>query len=253
MPDDETPDSLTSNESPEDEADIWIPEPDEVVEEDTQLAETAEETTEQVEATAPETTEEVVETKPEDEALPPLDWKPAIQQNLYTDEEAAWLERAQDDPDPKIRMQANQFMMNKTVEYNNKAALVAQAQMASIPQQFMSIHGPVVAEYLNTYVKPERRGAPEALEEAQAWAVMQRAKQVGAAKAYREAANALDGVQQVKVQPPPTPKPAPVPKVVIPAESRVPAGGAGVVTERTVRPTNRGLDRIEKALGIPLD
>ncbi len=242
--------------SPTEEEDIWIPDDTDEDAEDAVAA--TEETTEQVEAKTEETVEAKADEKTEEaeeDKLPPLEWKPSIQPDLYTAEEQTWLERAQDDPDPKVRLQASQFMMNKSIEYNNRAALVAQAQMASIPQPFMAMHGPVVAEYLNVYVKPEMRGNPEALEQAQAWAVMQRAKQIGSAKAYREAANLLDGIQPVKIvqQQPPAPKQVATPKAPIPAENKIPSGGSNVVTDRQVRTQNRGIDRIGRALGIDMD
>lgn len=188
------------------------------------------------EAVADELTEAVTDEPPkEEEILPPSNYKSQLPENLYTDEERQWLLRAMDDPDPETRFQAEEFRTARRIEYNNRALLVAQAQMASVPQQFAAVHGPVIAEYLNTRVSPERRGTTEALKEAQHYAVFQRGLQVGDTQAFKEAYELMSGKQlNVPIQvPAPTPPPAVVHKA--PAAPKQPiAPGARMPTSQIV-------------------
>lgn len=198
----------------------------------------------------------------EDDTLPAPTYKAQLPDNLYSDEEKAWLLRSMDDPDPEVRFQADEFRTARRIEYNNRAMLVAQAQMASVPQAFAAVHGPVIADYLNTRVAPERRGTPEALKEAQYYAVYQRGVQIGDGPAFKEAYELITGrplnvpvqVPQVQQQTvvhkaPPAPRQPMAPGARIPTSPIVAAPGGPQTRTRG----ERAYERTMRGLGINED
>lgn len=124
---------------------------------------------------------------PAEETNPPVEWKPSVPEGLYTPEEKARLIQMLDSVDPTDKFEAQNYMNMKAQQYYDQIRTASEALTASVPTEFMQLHRPHVLDYLNNRCSPERRATPEAVDEAQAWAIMQRAKQIGWAKATAEA------------------------------------------------------------------
>lgn len=169
----------------------------------------------------PDGNPEVIEPEPDPDVVTPEVPAPPtfaldLPADLFSAAEMEQIEDALGSFDNKRIAQANIFISRRTAQYEARASQAAQDAIASVPQEYMSVHGNAVRHYLSTMCEPHRRSTPEAVEEAQAWALHERAKQIGFPAAVQEAAR-LTGTQET-----PAPVKPRAEKPVIPPENNTP-------------------------------